>query len=544
MDLRPFLSQLTIQTKDLTLEKLDLSSNSEFAWAQSLFVDEVERQYNSGKPVRIIVLKARQIGISTITEAILFLWLFIHQGANALLLANKQETAEEIFGKTKLYWETWPHRLYYSLRYASKRHMQWIETRSALRASPSKNLDVGRGMTFHAVHATECAFYPDARTLMTGLHQTLPFRHGTIEVLESTANGSGDWWHEQWLKAENRESAYVPLFFPWYKHSEYQQYTTICTDLELTPSERAIKKRFGLTYEQIQWRRWAVINLTESDEQKFMQEYPATPEEAFIATGQPIFPHDRLSECYKQVQGVTGFFTDNSDGSVRFINDPAGNVTLYAKPHPTDRRWDRYFVAGDPSETVVGDPACIQVINRKTFQQVAVWHGRIDPITFADEMIRLGKFYNYAMLCPEVMGGGQATVAAILTKNYPNVWQNRWADQAPGRVGHIFGWSTNHRYKSWAISTLKKLILDRSITIHDKRTYNQLRDYVVRPNGEWGNANEQIHDDAVMALAIAVTASMSEGPFVETVLDPRNPGDRPKPIQVFNDPIQDWGVGA
>lgn len=542
MNLRPLLSQLTIQTKELTLDKLDLSSKSEFAWAQSAFVTEVERQYNAGKPVRIIVLKARQIGISTITEAIIFLWLFIHQGANALLLANKQETAEEIFGKTKLYWDTWPFRLYFTPKYSTKRHLQWLETRSALRASPSKNLEVGRGMTFHAVHATECAFYPDPRTLMTGLHQTLPYKHGTLEVLESTANGSGDWWHEQWLKAENRESDFVPLFFPWYKHHEYRLATTINTRLELTPKERYYLK-LGASYENIAWRRWAIGNKVE-DENEFMQEYPAVPEEAFIATGQPIFPHDRLRDCYVEQKGVTGFFTDNPDGSVRFITDPAGSVTLYSRPAATDTRWDRYFIGGDPSETTTGDPACIQVINRKTFDQVAVWHGRIDPITFADEMIRLGKFFNYAMLCPEVMGGGQATVATLLARNYPNIWQNRWADQAPGRVGHLFGWSTNHRYKSWAISTLKKLILDRSITIHDKRTYNQLRDYVVRSNGEWGNANENIHDDAVMALSIAITASMSEGPFVETVLDPRDPGIQPSGEQMFGSTIEEWGVGA
>ena len=87
----------------------------DWGWAQRPFVAEIERQYNTGRPVRIIVLKARQLGISTATEAVLFLWSFFHRGTNGLVLSYEDGQAQELFQMTKLYWDTWPHRGLYTL---------------------------------------------------------------------------------------------------------------------------------------------------------------------------------------------------------------------------------------------------------------------------------------------------------------------------------------------------------------------------------------------------------------------------------------------
>src|SRR5262245_55739201 len=106
LQLRPLLRELTIQTKSLTTERFPIDDDC--AWAHRECIDEVERQYNHGKPVRIIVLKARQLGISTATEGILFNWSFIHPGTNGLVIAHESEASGGLFEKTKLYWDTWP----------------------------------------------------------------------------------------------------------------------------------------------------------------------------------------------------------------------------------------------------------------------------------------------------------------------------------------------------------------------------------------------------------------------------------------------------
>src|SRR3954464_8640799 len=178
LQLTPLLSQLSIQTKSLAVRKLDLNYRDpiegDFSWAQREFVAEVERQYNAGKPVRIITLKARQLGISTITEAIMFLWLFMHPGSNELVVTHETASTMELFGKSKMYWDTWSFRPSFSLKYNTKNNLEWADPTSKLRVATAKNVQTGRGATMHAVHLSECAFYPDPATLMGGLKQTIP----------------------------------------------------------------------------------------------------------------------------------------------------------------------------------------------------------------------------------------------------------------------------------------------------------------------------------------------------------------------------------
>lgn len=217
LNLRLLLEKLTLRDKDKgTPRRFDMSGNAEFSWAQRKLVQEVERQYNAGKPVRVIVLKARQLGISTVSAGILYNWSFLHPGTNGLCLAHETSVAEDIFQKTKLFYDRWPFRQLYPLKYATKHLMRWEDTQSSLRIASAKNLIAGRGFTLHGLHASECAFYPDPMELMTGFFNTIPDAHGSLIIMESTANGEGNWWHDQWQQAEEGDSDFTPLFFPWF----------------------------------------------------------------------------------------------------------------------------------------------------------------------------------------------------------------------------------------------------------------------------------------------------------------------------------------
>ncbi|MGI0133619.1 MAG: hypothetical protein ACREBW_01505 [Candidatus Micrarchaeaceae archaeon] len=537
LNLRPWVEKLTIQKKDLTVDRLDMSEP--FAWAQNHLLVEIDRQYNLGHPVRIIILKARQLGISTLTEAVLFVWCFIHEGANSLVIAHEKEASESIFEKTQLFWETWPFRLLYHSRYLSQKRLSWKETRSSMRIATARNVQSGRGRTLHAVHASECAFWEDAETLMIGLSQTVPHRHGTIVVLESTANGVGNWFYNEWMKAELGDSDYVPMFFPWFKHPEYSIDSSIDPQ-SITKTERNLLS-LGCTTPNLIWRRWAIRNLCNNDEEYFKQEYPATPEEAFLTTGRNVFPLLSLETAYEPKPGSRGFLARRGN-EYRFVSDPTGPVTIFSWPSK-DQSWGQYFVAGDPSHTTMGDRACIQVINRRTFEQVACWHGYMDPISFAEEIAKLGFYYNNAEITTEIEGPGYATIGRLIEMGYPRIWKHRWADKSIGKTSVSLGWSTNYQRKHWAMGQLIWLLGESSIHIHDKRTYVQMRDYVVLENGAMGPADPKGYDDAVMALAIACVCSMTEGP-VEAYESPV-PGSKRESIESADlmgiPPWEAWG---
>jgi hypothetical protein len=535
--LRPLLDDLSIKTTSLEIRKFDLdyvdpdASIGDWGWAQRPYIAEIERQYNAGKPVRIIVLKARQLGISTATEAVLFLWAFLHPGMNGMVVSHEDKQAQELYEMTRLYWDTWPHKLLFDERYKTRRQLRWTDTGSQIRVATAKNPEGLRGSTMHALHGSEVAYWPDPGTLWTGMNNTIPRRHGTIVVLESTANGVGNWWHEKWQEAEDGESEYIPMFFPWYFHSAYRLPNSLTIN-DLDPEEKDLLRLMGdpidftrgvvpgnpiypgLSQDEslaaLAWRRLEIP--AQGGIEKFHQEFPSSPEEAFVTSGHPIFSANRIKECYIPRTGATGRLFKDGTGRVQFDEDSSGPLTIFKLPNPSDRRPDRYFVSGDPTRTTEGDYACIQVINRETFEQMAVWHGRIDAIRFAREMRLVGDFYHHAMLCPEVEGGGAATIGALIESGYGNIYLHHRHD-SPTESKQSYGWSSNYQRKMWAIARLQNLILDRSLTLHDKLTVNELLCYVEHPDGTFGNSGRRTHDDTVMALAIGIAASIVTGRF-------------------------------
>src|SRR6202012_5016207 len=123
--------------------------------------------------------------------------------------------AQELFEMTKLFWEMWPHRHLFTQRYATRRQLRWQETKSQVRVATAGNRGGSRGSTVHCLHASEVAFWADPEPLWTGLSQTIPNRHGTFVCFESTANGIGNWFHSQWMQADQGETDFLPLFFPY-----------------------------------------------------------------------------------------------------------------------------------------------------------------------------------------------------------------------------------------------------------------------------------------------------------------------------------------
>lgn len=520
MNIYPLLDQLHIQDRDT-----GMVTPWKRNWAQEEYVATFQEQWNLGKPVRIIVLKARQLGISTATGGIMFSLSFVRHNLNSMIVAHEMDSSEHLLGISQRYWDTFPFAPLYTPRYLSKKHLAWVETGSSIKVVTAGNSKAGRSKTIHALHASEVAFWEDPETLMLGLRQTVPNAPHTFIAMESTANGIGNYFYDQWNAAVSGDTEYIPMFFPWWRHPEYTASHMRMTGLlsDMTEEERALTK-LGVDDDHLLWRRWAIPNLAGNDIHKFHQEYPSTPEEAFVSTGYNVFPIQPLSRVYERMEGRRGRLVRDSTApnGVRFQADITGPFTMFCPPSD-DLDWGRYFVGGDPTHTTRGDLACAQVINRRSYEQVGVFRGRVDPGSFAEELAKLGAFYNHATIATEVTGPGYATIGRLIEMDYPHLWRSRWADKNPGIVATTYGWQTTFKTKEWAIGFLLKAIVDADILIHDPITFTEMRDYVALEHGGYGPSSKNGNDDTVMSFAIACIASATDTPVAPYGSD-RPPG--------------------
>ena len=509
------MNGLMIKDKDGKLTKLN--EDDDFAGAQREFVKHIEFQHNTGRPIRIIVLKGRQVGLSTATEAFLFLWCFFFPGANVMVMSQDRPRSEKLFEMTKLMWDTWVFRTLFSTDRSSVRRLSWAETLSNFQVESAKAKEVGRGGTLQAVHMSEVAFWED-QGLAASLYQAIPNRHGTAIILESTAHGVGGYFYDEWMKAIKGESDFAPLFFPWWKHKEYTIRDTTLRSSELSPNEKALIRDFDLTLGQLAWRRRKIKELND-DEDKFKEEYPCHWMEAFLATGDNVFPLEALAECYLPVGdmnwdgkpvGMTRGNLINDNGKITFHRDHSGLLKVYKRPDPAKRM--QYVVAADPSRTTYGDPACIQVLNRTTWEQVAVWRGHAIDGDLAELMTMLGYWYNNATLNLEFQGGGAGVLAIIKHMRYPLIWKWKRPDMPMHKLGTAYGWVTNVMSKQWGIGSLQHYLTKRQLKLHDEVTVGEMMEYTLLDGVEMGPASASGHDDTVMALMIAWMTNQESDP--------------------------------
>jgi hypothetical protein len=441
---------------------------------------------------------------------------------SGLVISHEADSAAHLLQMTNHYWETWRFRDLYTIRHQSINNMRWDDNGSGIRIATAKNVGAGRSRTIQFLHGSEVAFWPDAITLMTGLAQSIPMTSPSIIALESTANGIGGYFYDQWNAAVDGETEYVPLFFPWHQHPEYTAaHVEEAAYLGELSDEERVLKALGIADERLAWRRWAIRNLTNNDVMKFHQEYPTTPEEAFVVTGRNIFPDAELTACYHPQDGMTGQLVEEG-GRVRFQPSLSGPLTIFRTPG-RDMDACKYMIAGDATRSITGDFSCAQVLNRRTWEQVAVWRGRIDPVSFGDQMTLLGRYYNWAILCPEIQGAGDATISRLISLNYPFLFEHRKAEKIPGQPETVYGWWSGVRAKQEAIGNLLKVVMDGGsgaggIIIHDHKTYQEMRAYVSDERGGFKNGASEKHDDTVTALAIAMTCTLYEAPNINASL--------------------------
>lgn len=481
---------------------------------------------DAGRPVRIIILKARQMGFSTYVEGDVFCDTSTHPMKNSLIIAHEDTASQNLYNMYKTYYENLPPELTPMTKYSNAQEMLFenptndIELKrrnpgmqSSIKVASARNTNAGRSQTIHNLHASEVAFWSDPATLMTGLMQCVPDSKNTSVFIESTANGVGGWFYDFWNDAVNGKNEYTPMFFAWFEEPTYtkefyteeerqeliEEINFVYKDKdgnEIHTEEWELMQEFPeITLEQMNWRRYCIRNKCHGDIDKFHQEYPATPDEAFIASGRPRFVTGTLKKYLQSaVDGERGYLEKG-----KFIPDPKGYIEVFKHPKPDVF----YNVGADVAEGLsTGDYSVAEVLD-DDLNVVAVWHGHIDPDLFGKELVKLAKYYNDAYMGVESNNHGRTTLKSIMDEDYYNIYYAKVYDKAADTVTQKVGWATNQRTKPLMINKLAEYIREKWIGIKHKTTIRECLTYIIEDNGST-NAQQGCHDDTVMALAIAL----------------------------------------
>ena len=482
---------------------------------QRRLYDAIAEQNKARKPVRIIILKARQMGFSTESEAQLFFRTATRANVNSLIVAHREDSTTNLFRMSKLFYDELPEEVR-PMRKSSTAQEIIFENptldavekkanpglRSRIRCVTAGGKGIGRSDTITNLHISEYAFWTgDKKETFTGLMQAVPSTPESMVIIESTANGY-DHFKELWDMAVRKESDFVPLFFAWWEMPEYRM--PVPPGTAWTAEERELKERYCLNDEQLAWRRWCIKNNCGGDETIFRQEYPSSAEEAFISTGECVFNSEavraRIESAPEPLKvGRFEYSYDGvsiSDASITFREDERGEIKLYRLPEKGRPYVIGGDTAGDGSDSFVG-----QVLDNTDGSQVAVLRHTYDEDVYARQMYCLGRYYNTALIGIET-NYSTYPVKELSRLGYSNMYIREVPDTFTGRLKQAYGFETNLKTRPVIIANLVRTAREDISLICDKVTLCEMLTFVYnearRPEAMAGE-----HDDCVMALAIA-----------------------------------------
>ncbi len=289
LDLKFFAQNFfKIRTKDAKIESFVLNK------AQLVLHDKLEQQLKETGKVRAIILKGRQQGISTYVAARFFHKTITQRGIKTFILTHEAEATKNLFEMTKRYYEYLPNGLCPPAAKDSAKELRFESLDSGYSVGTAGNKGAGRSQTVQLCHCSEVAFYPHAEEHAQGLMQAIGSQDGTELILESTANGIGNYYHAVWQGALAGTNGFIPIFIPWYWQPEYtddgRKFKPSDEDIELLEQY----KDDGLTLEHLAWRTRKIYefhNDFDIGKIRFDQEYPMSASDAFTNPVEDTFIH-------------------------------------------------------------------------------------------------------------------------------------------------------------------------------------------------------------------------------------------------------------
>ncbi len=412
----------------------------------------VGMQLAAGVPVRIIILKARRLGMSTVITALGFYFAIVRKNYPAFACAHDADGTDTLRGMCKTFQEELPEGIARESKYDSLKGLVCAPPhRSSYKFHTAGRKDksgLGRTKEITYLHISEKAFIANFKVVAAGLKATVPRKNPLSCIFEeSTANGENDsgQFYESWGAAvkhrqanQDNVSGYIPLFFSWLEFPEYREVVPDGYDWGEFDEYEYRLKDLGADEEQLYYRRRVIAEDYNGDPSIFAQEFPATPEEAFQATGSPAIPHEIVAFHEKHVRPPKRIVLYREEQTIRALEAPPGVMHYWEVWNEPNPECD-YTVAGDVAEGKLSDPADEKsdrdysagaVLNRRYFQIDAIWVGRIPADAWGQELRKCAEWYNEAWASPEANAVGQASLVAF--KDYDRVYQRRPSEPVGG----------------------------------------------------------------------------------------------------------------
>ncbi len=455
-----WLAQALLRVRDRRGEIVPLEANT------------AQRAYEERRGRQNIVLKARQMGITTWVAGRFFLKTITQPGTLTVEVAHNREAAEQIFRIVHRFYELLPEGLRRGVLRTSRANTRQIlfpELDSEYRVESAADGNAGRGMTIQNLHCSEIARWSgDAAETMASLSAAL-VPSGEL-VLESTPNGAYGYFYDQWQRAE--ETGMVRHFFPWWMESVYTGHPV--EEGDWTVEERSLAKVNRLRPEQIGFRR----QLQTKFRRIAAQEYAESADECFLASGDCVFDLECIARRAREVHAPLEQRCN-------------GQLWIWYPSQPGRK----YLVGVDPAGGGTdGDYAAVQVVEQNTGLQCAELRGHLAPRELAKYCADLAREYNQASLVVERNNHGMAVLAYLSTiERYASIYEVR------GQAG----WLTTAITRPAMIALLGDALSTGPQIFSSSRLLAECRTFVRQNDGRTGAA-AGVHDDCVMAMAIAL----------------------------------------
>jgi len=410
-----------------------------------------------------VVLKARQIGFSTLAAAYAFWMAFFTADKFIIMLSRTEREAMKLLSKSKYGYRFLPYWLKDRGPNQTTDHQlkMVFENESAIESLPSGS-DPARGESVYAVFVDEWAFLPNPEEAWASI-EPIADVGGRVHGL-STANGSGNFFHQLWVGSQTGANKFTGIFYPWDADGERGE-------------------------------NWYEDKARNMQPWQLHQEYPRYPEEAFIKSGNPVFDIDLL-DGMTTVEADRGYLHVYANNVVEFHARAEGELSIWEFPDPECV----YVVGADVAEGLsYGDYSSAHIINASKGYVAAHWHGHIEPDLFGEMAAQLGWWYNGALLGIENNNHGLTALKAAQKLGYKNLYRQRRLGHVRPEATDMLGWRTTVSTKPLMIDELSAALRTNDLEVYCAQTIAELRTFVRKANGKMSGSP---HDDRTISLAI------------------------------------------